>query len=98
MRNNRLLIAFLVALITLICSQAFGRHLSDRVETIHRPLPMQQEGNGSQQPQEDMEPDASPADKNKREKKQTEASDPFKPFTPSEKIEADQAVDFPYDI
>jgi hypothetical protein len=42
-----------------------------------------------------------PKTQTKREKKRTspgQKSEPLKRFVPSKKIEADQAVDFPYDI
>ena len=39
-----------------------------------------------------------PAKNEKRETSSTRKPEPLKPFVPSKKIEADQAVDFPYDI
>lgn len=39
-----------------------------------------------------------PKQTRKKSKKQAAPAAPIKPFKPSEKIDADQAVDFPYDI
>jgi hypothetical protein len=91
MRNNQPL--FIILFFMLI----FAGNWPGLTMAGDRPVALEQDGGGVQPPP-DAKPDTPPSNQEPRKPKAPEASGDFKPFKPSEEIEADQSVDFPYDI
>jgi len=99
MRNNKSMIIILVTVLTLVYGQSFTWAVGkNRLRAYDLPILVQQDAGDSQQSPPEVKPDPAPSDKKTKPPKEPAASDPLKPFTPSEEIKVDQAVDFPYDI
>ena len=79
-------------------TQVHDSRLATGKSEATRPALLQDNGKGTEKPDSNEEPGPSVPGKDTNRPKAPAESGPLTPFTPSEEIRADQAVDFPYDI
>ena len=98
MRNKSPLFALLVFMLTLVWGQGLAGKEHGTPLAGDRPAALQQDGSDANRPPSDVKPGTPLQNQAPRKPKAPGASDDLEPFKPSEEIEADRAVDFPYDI
>jgi hypothetical protein len=98
MRNKVPLSVLLFCMLALVCGQSLPGDGHGSAMADDKPLALQQDSGSAQQPPSDVKADEPSQTQAPRNPKEAGTPGDLKPFKPSEEIEADQAVDFPYDI